>query len=68
MGKIFSAIEKYGDSDKNIIILAHGEEVPQQDGRIYLKMKTTGKMVRWKVCHYLSNCWNTLKADELQHN
>ena len=45
MGKIFSAIEKYGDNDKNIIILAHGEEVPQQDGRIYLKMKTTGKMV-----------------------
>ena len=45
MGKIFSAIEKYGDSDKNIIILAHGEEVPQQDGRIYMKMKTTGKMV-----------------------
>lgn len=45
MGKIFSAIEKYGDSDKNIIILAHGEEVPQQDGRIYLKMKTTGRMV-----------------------
>lgn len=45
MGRIFSAIEKYGDSDKNIIILAHGEEVPQQDGRIYLKMKTTGKMV-----------------------
>lgn len=45
MGKIFTAIEKYGDSDKNIIILAHGEEVPQQDGRTYLKMKTTGKMV-----------------------
>lgn len=45
MGKIFSAIEKYGDSDKNIIVLAHGEEVPQQDGRVYLKMKTTGKMV-----------------------
>lgn len=45
MGKIFSAIEKYGDGDKNIIILAHGEEIPQQDGRIYLKMKTTGKMV-----------------------
>ena len=41
-----ATIEKYGDSDKNIIILAHGEEVPQQDGRIYLKMKTTGKMVR----------------------
>ena len=38
--------DKNGDSDKNIIILAHGEEVPQQDGRIYLKMKTTGKMVR----------------------
>lgn len=45
MGKIFDAIEKYGDTDKNIIVLAHGEEVPQPDGRIYLKMKTTGKMV-----------------------
>lgn len=45
MGKIFAAIEKYGDSDKNIIVLAHGEEVPQQDGRVHLKMKTTGKMV-----------------------
>lgn len=45
MSKIFSAIEKYGNSDKNIIILAHGEEVLQQDGRIYIKMKTTGKMV-----------------------
>lgn len=45
MGKIFAAIEKYGDSDKNIIILAHGEEVPQQDGRVYIKLKTTGKMV-----------------------
>ena len=45
MGKIFAAIEKYGDADKNIIILAHGEEVPQSDGRTYLKMKTTGKMV-----------------------
>lgn len=45
MGKIFSAIEKYGDSDKNIIILAHGEEVQQPDGRVYIKMKTTGRMV-----------------------
>lgn len=45
MGKIFNAIEKYGDTDKNIIVLAHGEEMPQPDGRIYLKMKTTGKMV-----------------------
>ena len=45
MGRIFAAIEKYGDSDKNVIVLAHGEEVPQQDGRIYVKMKTTGKMV-----------------------
>lgn len=45
MGKIFAAIEKYGNSDKNIIVLAHGEEVTQPDGRVYLKMKTTGKMV-----------------------
>lgn len=45
MGKIFDAIEKYGNSDKNVIILAHSEEVPQQDGRVYHKLKTTGKMV-----------------------
>ena len=45
MGMIFSAIEKYGDIDKNVIVLAHGEEVLQPDNRIYLKMKTTGKMV-----------------------
>lgn len=45
MGKIFDSIEKYGDTDKNIIVLAHGEEVPQSDGRVYLKLKTTGKMV-----------------------
>lgn len=45
MGKIFSSIEKYGDSSKNIIVLAHGDEVIQQDNRVYFKMKTTGKMV-----------------------
>ncbi len=45
MGKIFKAIEQYGDSDKNIIILAHGEPVQQSDGRTYIKMKTTGRMV-----------------------
>ena len=47
MGKIFAAIEKYKepDSDKNVIVLAHGEEVPKQDGRVYVKLKTTGKMV-----------------------
>ena len=45
MGKIFTAIEKYSDSSKNIIVLAHGEEVQKPDGRVYIKMKTTGKMV-----------------------
>lgn len=45
MGKIFSAIEKYGDSNKNVIVLAHPEEVQQADGRTYYKLKTTGKMV-----------------------
>lgn len=45
MGKIFTAIEQYGETDKNIIILAHGEDVADQDGRIYTKLKTTGKMV-----------------------
>lgn len=45
MGRIFDAIEKIDLAGKNIIILAHGEPVPSPDGRIYLKMKTTGKMV-----------------------
>lgn len=45
MNKVFKAIERFGDSDKNIIVLAHGEEVVQQDNRTYIKMKTTGKMV-----------------------
>lgn len=45
MGKIFSSIEKYGNSDKNVIVLAHGEEVLQQDNRVYIKLKTTGKMI-----------------------
>jgi hypothetical protein len=45
MGRIFDAIEKIDLAGKNIIILAHGEPVPFPDGRIYLKMKTTGKMV-----------------------
>ena len=45
MGKIFDAIEKLDQAGKNIFVLAHGEPVPAPDGRIYLKMKTTGKMV-----------------------
>ena len=45
MGVIFDAIENLDALNKNIIVLAHGEDVPQPDGRIYTKMKTTGKMV-----------------------
>lgn len=45
MGQIFKAIELYDAVDKNIIVLAHGEDVPKPDGRIYTKLKTTGKMV-----------------------
>lgn len=44
MNKIFKAMEKF-ESTKNVIVLAHGEDVPKPDGRIYTKMKTTGKMV-----------------------
>jgi len=43
MNKIFKAMEKF--ENKNVIILAHGEDVLKPDGRIYTKMKTTGKMV-----------------------
>lgn len=45
MGKIFKAMEKFQDGNKHIIVLAHGENVLQPDGRFYTKMKTTGKMV-----------------------
>ena len=45
MGLIFEAIESYKDVDKHIIVLAHGEDVLQPDNRIYIKMKTVGKMV-----------------------
>jgi len=45
MGKVFDMIEKFEGTSKNIIVLAHGEEQKKPDGRIYLKLKTTGKMV-----------------------
>jgi len=45
MGKIFDAIEKLDAAGKNIYILAHGEAVPNGDGRTYMKYKATGKMV-----------------------
>lgn len=45
MGKFFSAIDKYSTLDRNVFVLAHGEDVPSQDGRVYVKFKTTGKMV-----------------------
>ena len=45
MGKIFKSIELYKNPDKHVIVLAHGEEVKGADGRIYMKFKTTGKMV-----------------------
>lgn len=45
MGRIFDAIEKLDAAGKNVIILAHGDSVPGPDGRIYMKYKSTGKMV-----------------------
>jgi hypothetical protein len=45
MGKIFDAIERLDAAGKNVFILAHGEAVPNPDGRTYMKFKTTGKMV-----------------------
>ena len=45
MGKVFAAIEKYQTLDKHIFILAHGETIDSRDGRKYVKLKTTGKMV-----------------------
>lgn len=45
MGRLFAAVERYEDVNQNIFILAHGENVEGKDGRIYVKFKTTGKMV-----------------------
>jgi hypothetical protein len=45
MGQIFDAIENLDKAGKNVFILAHGENVPGPDGRIYMKYKSTGKMV-----------------------
>jgi hypothetical protein len=45
MGKIFNAFELLDEAGKNVYVLAHGEEVAQPDGRVYLNLNTTGNMV-----------------------
>lgn len=45
MNKIFKSIEKFSGTDKHIFVMAHGEDVAKPDGRVYTKLKTTGKMV-----------------------
>jgi hypothetical protein len=45
MGQIFDAMEVADRAGKNVIILAHGENVAGPDGRTYVKLKSTGKMV-----------------------
>lgn len=45
MNKVFKAMEKFEGTGKNIFVLAHGESVINPDGRVYFKLKTTGKMV-----------------------
>lgn len=45
MGKLFKVMERFEGTDKNLIVLAHGEDVVKPGGRIYTKLKTTGKMV-----------------------
>ena len=44
MAKIFSALDAYKGTDRNIFVLAHKEDIPSGDGRIKAIMKTTGKM------------------------
>ena len=59
-GLVFDAINAVPE-DKNIICLAHYEEYKDKNGdSISYKYKSTGNMV--EVRHYLSNCWNTLRA------
>ena len=45
MGKLFAAFEQFEGADRNLVVLAHGEDVTKPGGRIYTKLKTTGKMV-----------------------
>ena len=45
MGRIFNCFEQLDEAGKNIFVLAHSEAVPNPDGRTYLKLKTTGRMV-----------------------
>lgn len=45
MGKLFNIMEKFEGSERNLIVLAHGEDIPKPGGRMYTKLKTTGKMV-----------------------
>ena len=59
-GLVFDAINAIPEN-KNIICLAHYEEYKDKNGdSISYKYKSTGNMV--EVRHYLSNCWNTLRA------
>lgn len=46
MGKIFRVVEKYPESGKDFIMIAHGEEYTKTDGRKGYRMKTTGNMVQ----------------------
>lgn len=45
INKVFKAMEKFESNGKHLFVMAHGEAVNNLDGRIYYKMKTTGKMV-----------------------
>lgn len=45
MGAIFDSFDRLAAAGKHVIVLAHGEEKLMPDGRVYLKLKTTGKMV-----------------------
>ena len=59
-GLVFDAINAVPE-DKNIICLAHYEEYKDKNGdSLSFKYKSTGNMVG--IRHYLSNCWNTLRA------
>lgn len=45
IGQIFALMDTCTLNNQNIIVLAHDESVELPDGRVYHKMKTTGKMV-----------------------
>ncbi|MDR0912127.1 MAG: hypothetical protein LBM96_05955 [Methanobrevibacter sp.] len=48
-GQILNILDESVKNDKNVFVLAHSENIIMPDDRIYVKMKTVGKLVDDKI-------------------